>query len=200
MKKLFDGEEAPLTAKNRNLVKESPPMISSVRAGARFARAAALLLAIAAPMSVHAAAACESLKTLPLADTTIDSSETIAPGQYKVPNWPWLPPQQLPEHCRVQGTIRPTADSDIKFEVWLPIANWNGKLQGAGNGGFAGSINYMGLAFAVQRGYVGASTDTGHSGKDEDAAWAKGHPERIVDFGHRAIHLMTVNAKAITKA
>jgi Tannase and feruloyl esterase len=175
-------------------------MFLSVTRRAVRCAAAGALFAASAPMLAHAAATCESLKTVSLADTTVDSTETVAAGEYKVPNSPWLPPQQLPEHCRLRGTIRPTSDSEIKFEVWLPAASWNGKLQGAGNGGFAGSINYMGLALGVQRGYVAASTDTGHSGKDEDTAWAKGHPEKIVDFGHRAIHLMTVNAKAIAKA
>lgn len=175
-------------------------MFLSFTGAVRLSSTAAVLLAVSAPMSASAAASCENLKTLSLPDTTIDSSATVAAGQFKVPNAPWAPAQQLPEHCRVQGTIRPTSDSDIKFEVWLPVTNWNGKFQGAGNGGFAGSINYMGLATAVQRGYAGASTDTGHTGKDEETAWAKGHPEKIVDFGHRAIHLMTVNAKAITKS
>ncbi len=165
-------------------------------------RPSALLAAaplLAASMSAHAAS-CDSLKSLSLPDTTIDSTEVVAAGPYQDPVSAWAPPIQLPEHCRVLGTIRPTPDSDIKFQVWLPTATWNGKFQGSGNGGFAGSINYTGLATSVQRGYAGASTDTGHSGKDEDTAWAKGHPEKIVDFGHRAIHVMTVKAKEILKA
>ncbi len=98
--------------------------------------------------------------------------------------------------------IAPSADSDIRFEVWLPASGWNHKFQGIGNGGFAGSISYAtgGLASAVTRGYAAASTDTGHSGSGESATWALGHPEKIVDFGHRAIHRMTVDAKAIVSA
>lgn len=79
------------------------------------------------------------------------------------------------------GVIKPTSDSEIKFEVWLPAANWNGKFHGIGNGGFAGSISYGGpaggLSGALARGYATASTDTGHSGGD--ASWALGHPERL---------------------
>jgi len=143
---------------------------------------------------------CEQLKDLSLPDTTIDSSST-GPGEFKDPAAPWLQPLPMPPHCRVRGTIRPTADSDIKFEVWLPLEKWNGKLQGNGNGGFAGSINQVGLALSVQRGYAGVSTDTGHVATvADDASWAKGHPEKVVDYAHRAIHLMTVNAKAIVKA
>jgi hypothetical protein len=148
------------------------------------------------------AATCESLKSTALPDTTIESSVTVPAGSFKDPAVPWALPAKLPEHCRVIGTIKPTADSNIRFEVWLPTANWNGKLQGAGNGGFAGSITYHGgLVEAVQRGYAGASTDTGHAAADnENVQWAKGHPEKLIDYGHRAIHLMTVNAKAVIKA
>ena len=81
----------------------------------------------------------------------------------------------------------------------MPAAGWNRKLQGVGNGGFAGSISYDGLAEAIRRGYAAASTDTGHKGSGIDATWALGHPEKIVDFGHRAIHEMTVKAKAVVE-
>src|SRR3954468_6232367 len=40
--------------------------------------------------------------------------------------------------CRVAATRTPSADSDIKVEVWLPESGWNGKLQSVGNGGWAG--------------------------------------------------------------
>ncbi len=172
-------------------------MSSFTSSAAAAALAAAALLAASSSAS---AASCASLESLSLADTTIDSVETVGAGPYKDTSSAWAPPVQLPEHCRVHGTIRPTSDSDIKFQVWLPASGWNGKLQASGNGGFAGSFNYSGLATSVQRGYVGTSTDTGHTGKDEDTAWAKGHPEKVIDFGHRAIHLMTVNAKAVAKA
>jgi hypothetical protein len=106
----------------------------------------------------------------------------------------------LPVFCRVAGVIRPSADSNIEFEVWMPAAVWNRKLQGVGNGGFAGSISYDGLGRAIGRGYAAASTDTGHKGAGVDATWALGHPEKIVDFGHRAIHEMTVKARAVVEA
>ncbi|MBL8269115.1 tannase/feruloyl esterase family alpha/beta hydrolase, partial [Steroidobacter sp.] len=163
----------------------------------------ALFLLLFAAAATANAATCESLKSVALPDTTIESSSVIVAGSFKDPSVPWALPAELPEHCRVIGTIKPTADSNIRFEVWLPVpAVWNGKLQGAGNGGFAGSINYHGgLVEAVQRGYAGVSTDTGHTATtNEDVTWAKGHPEKLIDFGHRAIHLMTVNAKAIIKS
>jgi feruloyl esterase len=100
----------------------------------------------------------------------------------------------------VVAVSTPTPDSQIDFEVWLPTTGWNGKLQGIGNGGFAGSIDFAALSRAVARGYAAASTNTGHYASGTDASWALNHPEKIVDFGHRAIHLTSINAKSIIKA
>ncbi len=105
----------------------------------------------------------------------------------------------LPSFCRVIGSIHPEAGSDIRFEVWLPTESWSGRLMGAGNGGLAGSISYIDLASAVKAGQVGASTDTGHSGNPIDSSWAKGHFERVRDYGWRAMHLTTVTAKTLVQ-
>ena len=149
-----------------------------------------------------AATTCESLADLKLPNTTITTAQTLAAGAFTPPSSEAGMPmavsyKELPAFCRVTGVIKPTSDSDIKFEVWMPSAGWNGKFQGIGNGGFAGSITYRGLAGALSRGYATASTDTGHSGPG--AGWAVGHPEKLVDYGHRAIHEMTVTAKAVIK-
>jgi feruloyl esterase len=144
------------------------------------------------------AATCEGLAELKLPNTTITAAQSVAAGAFAPPSGSAAPYKELPAFCRVAGVIKPTNDSEIKFEVWLPGANWNGKFHGIGNGGFAGSISYTGLAGALARGYATASTDTGHSGAD--ASWARGHPEKIVDYGYRAIHEMTEKAKLIVKA
>jgi tannase/feruloyl esterase len=148
------------------------------------------------------AATCEGMAELKLPNTTITTAQSVAAGAFTPVTGSAAPYKELPAFCRVAGVIKPTSDSEIKFEVWMPIANWNGKFQGIGNGGFAGSISYAGaaggLAGALQRGYATASTDTGHSGGD--ASWALGHPEKIVDYGHRAIHEMTEKAKLVIKA
>jgi feruloyl esterase len=135
---------------------------------------------------------------LKLANTTITTAQSVAAGTFTPPAGSALLYKDLPAFCRVAGVIKPTSDSDIKFEVWMPSAGWNGKFQGVGNGGFAGSISYAGLAGPIVRGYATASTDTGHTGGD--ASWALGHPEKIVDYGHRAVHEMTDKAKAIISA
>lgn len=102
----------------------------------------------------------------------------------------------LPAFCRVVGRIRPEPGSNIRFEVWLP-AKWDGRLSGVGIGGFAGSIDYMTLGLALKAGQAGVATDTGHQGNSFESAWAKGHPERVRDYGWRAIHLSTVAAKQL---
>jgi feruloyl esterase len=111
---------------------------------------------------------------------------------------PAAAPAILPEHCRVQAVLRPSADSHIEMEVWLPAANWNGKFQAVGNGGWAGSISYAAMATALQEGYATASNDTGHKGGN--ALFAIDHPEKLVDFAYRAIHEMTVQSKAMIGA
>lgn len=158
------------------------------------------------------AATCESLQALSLPNTTITLAQSVAAGAFLSPDAgrQGAPPtadfKQLPAFCRVTATLRPSTDSDIKIEVWLPLANWNGKFQGVGNGGLAGFIIYMsgrggierGLAEALKRGYATASTDTGHTGGT--AASFLGRPEKLVDFAYRAVHEMTVTAKAIVHA
>ncbi|MBS1820777.1 MAG: tannase/feruloyl esterase family alpha/beta hydrolase [Acidobacteria bacterium] len=106
--------------------------------------------------------------------------------------------ETLPAFCRVQIVDRPSTDSDVKTEVWLPLEGWNGRLRAQGNGGFAGDISFGGLAETVRQGYAAVGTDTGHVGGKGD--FALGHPEKVKDFGWRAVHDMTVQAKEVIKA
>ena len=103
----------------------------------------------------------------------------------------------LPAHCRVQAVLKPSSDSHIEMEVWLPVENWNGKFQAVGNGGWAGNISYPALATALQEGYAAASNDTGHS--DAGAQFAL-NQDKLVDFAYRAMHEMTVQSKTIVGA
>jgi len=105
----------------------------------------------------------------------------------------------LPAHCRVAATLKPSPDSVIDIEIWMPeSASWNGKFQMVGNGGWAGVISYAAMATAVSEGYATASTDTGHKGGN--ALFAIDHPEKLTDFAYRAVHETVVAAKStITK-
>lgn len=144
---------------------------------------------------------CEALKMATIANTTISMAETVAAGAFKspVPGFPGFGANfsKLPAFCRVAGTIKPSADSDIRFEIWLPAEGWNGKFLQTGNGGAAGAIVYNSMIDPLLRGYAVANTDTGHQGGGGDFAWASGHPEKLTDFAYRAVHELTVAGKAL---
>lgn len=149
------------------------------------------------------AASCESLASLAFPNTTITSAQVVAAGQFSPPGPAGKGKganvyKDLPEFCRVAATLKPSSDSDIKVEFWLPTSNWNKKLQSVGNGGWAGVISYSALADAVKAGYASASTDTGHVGGS--GSFALEHPEQLIDFSWRSEHEMTVKAKAVVQA
>jgi feruloyl esterase len=150
------------------------------------------------------AASCNSLASLALPDTTITMARVIPAGQFAAPSEGQAkgkggnPYGDLPEFCRVAATIKPTGDSDIKVEVWLPVSGWNGKFQAVGNGGWAGVISYRELGDALRRGYAATSTDTGHVGGR--GTFALDHPEKLIDFAWRSEHEMTLKAKAVIQA
>jgi len=152
-----------------------------------------------------AATPCESLSGLSLPQTAITMAASVAPGAFAPPPSFSLRLQpgdivykDLPAFCRVAATMRPTSDSEIKIEVWLPPAQaWNGKFMAVGNGGQAGEIYYHKMGLPLALGYAVASTDTGHEGKGDDGSYALGHPEKVIDFGYRAVHEMVMKSKAI---
>jgi feruloyl esterase len=168
---------------------------------------------------------CTNLQSLVLEHSTITSVSDVTTGVFTVPDT--NPPQRftgLPPFCRVTATLMPTSDSVIKIEVWLPEEKWNGFFLGTGGGGFQGIITYNELATRIRGGYAAANTDLGTavSGCDPEYCGSDGNkgnalaiaggdpanptlglfgqPERIKDFGHRAIHLMTVRGKEIVNA
>jgi feruloyl esterase len=164
-----------------------------------------VLLLAAAAATALAQTPCQNLKSLSLPDTTITMAESVAAGPFRppaqgggAPGGAPAQPLQMPAFCRVAATLKPTSDSTIDIEVWLPANDWNGKYQAVGGGGWAGIISYPAMATAVQEGYATSSTDTGHKGGD--ATFAPGHPEKVVDFAYRAIHEMTVKSKALVAA
>ena len=161
--------------------------------------------------NLAAAASCESLASMAFPDATITLAQSVAAGAF-VPEPPANgrgarggggrdgnanPYADVPAFCRVTATLKPSADSAIKMELWMPMTGWNGKYQTAGNGAYAGTLGQQGLTQAVKRGYAIAATDTGHAGGAEAMF---GHPEKMLDFGHRAIHETTVKGKALVAA
>lgn len=170
------------------------------------------MLSLIASAVVAAAAQglpCAELPSLATPETTIVSA-TVVPagpfvwpeGAFRVPGTEKESPAQLPAHCRIAMLLKPTDNSNINVELWLPEADWNGKFMATGNGGWAGAIQgYDAMQNALRRGYATAATDTGHSAADGPfGSFALGHPEKVIDFAYRSIHLMTVRAKEIIAA
>jgi feruloyl esterase len=168
---------------------------------------AVLLVALSSAANLSAAT-CESLASLALPNTTITLAQTVAAGDFAAPaasardlgapiDW-----KQLPAFCRVAATIKPVPDSDIKMEIWLPMSGpaptWNHEFEADGNGGWTGTINDKSLGAALLRGFAAGMTDTGHEGGS--ASFALGHPDKVIDFGYRAVHEMTLKSKAIIQA
>src|SRR3984893_5772107 len=169
-----------------------------------------------------AATPCTNLQSLQLQYTTITSATDWAPGTFTVPKS--NPPINLTAFCRVTATLAPMSDSTIKIEVWLPEPTWNGRFLGTGGGGFQGVITYSELLTGINFGYATANSDlgTGSSGcnplycgsagnmgnpvaiasgdPSTPSTGLFGHPERIKDFGYRAIHLMIVRGQEIVRA
>jgi len=140
-----------------------------------------------------------------LPKTTITLARLVQAGAFTPPTAANAPAasaagqafRDLPEFCRIAATLEPSSDSEIKIEIWMPVSGWNGKFEAVGNGGWAGTISYPALAAALRRGYATASTDTGHAGNAGDGSFAFNHPEKLADFAYRAVHEMTVRAKAV---
>ena len=172
----------------------------SVRIVALLAAALPVLLVAQVRAQTDSAAACAPLATQRLPNVTISAAETITGGSFTPQNSGVI--SNLPPFCRVAGVIAPTTESQILFEVWLPLEKWNGKFAGVGNGGWAGIISYGGLAEQVRRGYATASTNTGHEVTPgvNAARFAFEHPERLVDFAHRAHHETALLAKTVVQA
>jgi feruloyl esterase len=146
--------------------------------------------------------ACESLAQMKVANGQVLSAESVPAGAFAPPGATNANAtaafKSLPAFCRVTLKLTPSNDSDIRVEVWLPQPGWNHKLQVSGNGGLGGAIPYPVMAESLKAGYVATGTDGGHVGSNAD--FVAGHPEKLVDFGYRAIHEMTVTAKTVATA
>ena len=131
--------------------------------------------------------------------TSITKADVVNAGTFTPPTGKPLP--DLPAFCRVTAVVKPSADSDILVEIWMPQSDWNQRLEGTGNGGFAGKISYGALAEGLRRGYAVANTDMGMATPAGDtAAIFFNRPERWVDWGYRATHEMTLVAKQVVRA
>ncbi|MCJ0762156.1 tannase/feruloyl esterase family alpha/beta hydrolase [Variovorax terrae] len=103
-------------------------------------------------------------------------------------------------YCLVKLKVDPA----VNIWVTLPSSNWNGRFRAEGNGVYAGGTPAV-ASDSVRQGFVGVTTDTGHSTNALSGAFgmnADGTPNTQLqaDFAYRSEHLMAVVGKQITKA
>jgi feruloyl esterase len=183
-------------------------------------------LTFAVMAAVMSPTPCDGLKAISLPYTTITKSEFVPEGVFQpvpapappagttppaapAPARGATPPAPIiaPAHCRVVAILKPSPDSLINMELWLPPSEqWNKKFEAVGNGGWAGYIQGLGAApgatpamvTALRAGYATAGNDTGH--QEANGVFTMGHPEKVIDFAYRAMHEMTVQSKSLIKA
>ncbi len=166
--------------------------------------ASALGLLLATTATAARAESCQALASASIPGAKITSASLVEQGSSQEVGAFGIPPLPASRaYCKVQATLTPTPDSEIRAEVWLPSpGEWNGKFLASGNGGFGGSVGppRLTMRVAVHQGYATAGTDLGHNqdgASGEHADWALNHPEKIVDFGYRANHQTALFAKAV---
>jgi feruloyl esterase len=135
---------------------------------------------------------CAQLGQTRLKHAVVTAAEVVAAGTPLLPtdgSGGTAGPLAKADLCRIRVTAAPTTDSAIQIELWVPLGSgWNGKYEQVGNGGFAGAMPYELMTYVLSLGYAVAGTDDGHRAPYVvDASWALNHPEKIIDFGWRAI-------------
>jgi len=150
------------------------------------------------------AADCAHLTQTKLDHAIVTTAQVVAGGTPLLPSGgtgPSSGPMAKADLCRIRITASPTADSAIGIELWVPMGSaWNGKFEQVGNGGFAGVMPYELMTYVVSLGYAVAGTDDGHEAPNVmDASWAMDHPEKIIDFGWRAIDVTARTAKQLVR-
>lgn len=164
-----------------------------------------LALALLSPLArADDAARCAALASLALPGTEVTRATHVPAGPFRPepPQPAEGAPAALPAHCRVSAIARPSPTSVIRIELWMPSLGWNGRFEGVGNGNYAGMLSLGALPHGVLRGSAIATTDTGHTSTPADpklAEWAI-DPEKLADFGHRAVHELARIGKALAAA
>jgi Tannase and feruloyl esterase len=170
------------------------------RASKYLAAAAPVAIGLFAASPAAASSTCSQLANLQRPNTTISTAQDVPAGTFVTQTNPPQSITGLPAFCRVAGFTTPTSDSHIAFEVWVPESGWNLKYIQEGRGGFCGSITHGNMAEPLRRGYAVAATDDGHEAGGTDASWAVRHPQKVIDFGYRALKETTDVAKDVIMA
>jgi len=163
-----------------------------------------LLVGLVGHTARAAAASCESLKSLTLPETTIESAQFVPAGAFTPPmpqrgrvGGASSPFVDLPAFCRVTAAVKRPGDSDVKLEIWMPDQGWNGDFQPAASGFGGGTIGYgsreAGMSQFLRRGAATSATNRGHD--------SGGSPRwKSSDIPSAAYHLMVDRGKKIVAA
>jgi len=162
------------------------------------------------PTSVIAAPSspCSSLKAPTVPGAKVISISGVE--AYNVAS-PALPPFFLDSVtglnvCNVSVYLtHPGVNDHVLVQLFLPLANWNGRYQATGGGGWATSFGEIQLARGAAAGYASSRTDGGHVDDFYDpSSWAL-LPDGSVNLGllknyaSRSLHDMAIVSKAVTQ-
>ncbi|KAB5557853.1 feruloyl esterase B precursor [Coniochaeta sp. 2T2.1] len=137
-----------------------------------------------------AGATVNYVKRVPLNGSFIGSpNDTFNPTTYS----------GLPSLCAVSINVPSSANTSFNFGLFMPD-EWNGRIITTGNGGFGGGINWADMAAFSHYGMASMSTDTGHISFAVDGSWGLNQPEKITDWGYRAMHGSVVLSKELVQA
>jgi feruloyl esterase len=148
---------------------------------------------------------CAGLLTAAIENAQVTAS-VLVPGSL-APALDGTGSSLLPTFCKVTAIATPVPGSLINIELWMPTAeNWNGRFQAIGNGGYAGTgtveLAMAGAGMnALKQGFAVATTDMGTTPSNIlNADVLIGQPQRWIDWGSRATHLMTTVSKSLVTA
>ena len=129
---------------------------------------------------------CERLVAVALPDTTVSTAQSVrAEGE-------------LPAYCRVAGSTR-AANSDVKFEVWLPAERWTGDIMPAGSSFWGGALPFARMREIVRTGAVTVGTDLGIDGF-AGPSFVLTQPGKLENLKMEPLHVVVARARALAAA
>src|SRR6185437_7096793 len=134
---------------------------------------------------------CDALKALQIKNVKVETATVVSDTNLTVQGHTL---SGLPPICRIAGLATPTPRSRIHFELWMPLANWDDRIEMVGNGGYSPQMRVDELARLVRSGTAAVATDTGHTG--DGLEFGFDDTDAIADWGHRAVHESIAAAKA----